>query len=68
MSPSNNEESGRKNKWRGRVFLGNIPIGADCVAATIVDVAVVVADGTVVVPVDPFFVDADGCDAPATDK
>ena len=30
-----------------------IPIGADCVAAAIVDVAVVVVDGTVVVPIDP---------------
>ena len=68
MSPSNNEESGRKNKQRGRVFLGNIPIGADCVATAIVDVAVVVADGTVVVPVDPCSVDADGCDVPVTDK
>ena len=45
-----------------------IPIGADCVAAAIVDVAVVVADGTVVVPVDPCSVDADGCDVPVTDK
>ena len=68
MSPSNNKESGRKNKWRGSVFLGNIPIGADCVAATIVDVAVVVTGRTMVAPVDPCSVDAEGCDVPVRDK